>query len=142
MDSDIWLPLATLLGGWGLAQVTEVLKVRRASNRERLARRSEAQRTTLLALQDQLLEVLKLAARWSALEAEARTQLRHATGKGRLLASRVEDDEARMEARAFFAAAVRLARTSDDKTQEEADRLGSIYYHAIDLIGELLRKRY
>lgn len=128
MDTDIWLPLATLLGGWGLAQVTEVLKDRRANTRDRLARRSEAQRTTLLALQDELLEVLKLTARWSVLDAEGRTQLRHATAKGRLLASRVEDDDARKEAGSFLAAAVRLARPNNDKTQEEADRLASMYY--------------
>jgi hypothetical protein len=28
MDTDIWLPLATLVGGWGLAQVTETLAIR------------------------------------------------------------------------------------------------------------------
>jgi hypothetical protein len=60
MDTDIWLPLAALLGGWGLAQVTEVLKDQRASNREHQARQSELQRTTFLALQDVLLDLTNL----------------------------------------------------------------------------------
>jgi len=66
MNSDIWLPLVTLVGGWGLAQVSETLRDRRTTDRERLARRAELQRTTLLSLQDQLLEVLKLSAIWDA----------------------------------------------------------------------------
>jgi len=142
METDIWLPLATALGGWGLAQVTEVLKDRRASNREHQARQSELQRTTLLALQDQLLEVFKLTASWRALEAEARTRLRHTTAMGRLLASRVEHDGARKEIRAFLKAAVRLARTTNDITEEEVSRATSMYTDATDLIGMLLRERY
>jgi hypothetical protein len=143
MDTDIWLPLVTLLGGWGLAQVTEVLKDWRASNRDRLARRSELQRTTLLALQDQLLEVFKLTARGPVLEAEARTQLRHATATGRLLASRVEHDDVRKEARVFLKASVRLARpNADDMTEEEIRRATDMFTDATDLIGMLLRERY
>jgi hypothetical protein len=57
MDSDIWLPLATLVGGWGLAQIGDLLKDRRTSDWERLARRFELQRSTLLNLQDALLEL-------------------------------------------------------------------------------------
>jgi hypothetical protein len=44
MDSDIWLPLATLVLGWAGAQVTEALRDRRTTNREQLARRAELQR--------------------------------------------------------------------------------------------------
>jgi hypothetical protein len=98
MNSDIWLPLVTLVGGWGLAQVTETLRDRRTTDRERLARRAELQRTTLLTLQDHLLEVLKLSAIWDALDADERTRLRHATAEGRLLASRVEHEDARKAA--------------------------------------------
>ena len=57
MNSDIWLPLATLVGDWGLAQVTELFRDRRTTTRERLARRAELQRTTLLELQEELAEV-------------------------------------------------------------------------------------
>jgi hypothetical protein len=45
------------LGGWGLAQVTELFRDRRLSDRERHARRAELQRATLLELQDALLEL-------------------------------------------------------------------------------------
>jgi len=62
MDSDIWLPLSTLALGWAGAQVTEVLRDRRTTTRERLARRAELQRTTLLELRDALLELLRGAA--------------------------------------------------------------------------------
>jgi hypothetical protein len=122
MDSDIWLPLVTLLAGWGLAQVTEVLKDRRAIDRERQARQAELQRATLLALQDALLEVNNLAsnvgfalfvialqdhrehpnpaAKRKAEEdqAEAMHRLREATGKAELLLSRVQDQQTRTEA--------------------------------------------
>ena len=54
MDSDIWLPIATLVLGWAGAQVTELLRDRRTSTRDRLARRAELQRTTLLELQEAL----------------------------------------------------------------------------------------
>jgi hypothetical protein len=57
MDVDIWLPLATLLAGCGLAQITKVLKDRRAGSRDRLARQVELQRNALLSLQDALLEL-------------------------------------------------------------------------------------
>jgi hypothetical protein len=54
MDSDIWLPLATLVLGWVGAQVTDVLRDRRTITRDRLARQAELQRTTLLELQEAL----------------------------------------------------------------------------------------
>jgi hypothetical protein len=56
MKVETWLPLLALILGWGLSQITEVWKDRRASDRERLARQAELQRTTLLDLQDALLE--------------------------------------------------------------------------------------
>ena len=112
MDSDIWLPLVTLVAGWGLAQITETLRDRRTTDRERLARRAELQRTTLLSLQDHLLETFKLTARWEGLAAEERTRLRHATAECRLLASRVEHEDARKAANDFVAAALKLARPS------------------------------
>jgi hypothetical protein len=142
MDSDIWLPLATLVGGWVLAQVTEVLRDRLASKRERLARRSEGQRATLLALQDQLLEVFKLTATGSPLEPESRTQVRHIAATGQLLASRVEDDDTRKEANSFLLAAVRLAQPSTFITEGQTQGLTSGYARATNLIGKLLRERY
>jgi hypothetical protein len=51
MKTEIWLPILTLGLGWGLAQITEVLKDRRASTRDRQARVTELQRSTLLELQ-------------------------------------------------------------------------------------------
>jgi hypothetical protein len=54
MDSDIWLPLVTLVLGWAGAQVTEVLRDRRTTTRELLGRRAELQRMTLLELQEAL----------------------------------------------------------------------------------------
>jgi hypothetical protein len=54
MKAETWLPILTLVLGWGLAQVTEVLRDRRATNRDRLARRAELQRMTLLELQEAL----------------------------------------------------------------------------------------
>jgi hypothetical protein len=57
MKAETWLPILTLVLGWGLAQVTEVLRDRRATNRDRLARRAELQRMTLLELQEALADL-------------------------------------------------------------------------------------
>jgi hypothetical protein len=142
MNSDIWLPLVTLVGGWGLAQVTETLRDRRTTDRERLARRAELQRTTLLTLQDHLLEVLKLSAIWDELDADERTRLRHATAEGRLLASRVEHEDARKAANDFVAAALGLVHPNADVTDEESEQVTMLFSRATSLIGWLLRERY
>jgi hypothetical protein len=132
--------------GWlGARSGHRDLKDRRASNRDRLARRSEVQRAALLALQDKLLETFKLAARaaGSGLGPDERTELRHATAEGRVLASRVEDDDVWKEATAFLRVAARLARpNTDDMTDEEARRATDLYTDAADLIAKLLRERY
>jgi hypothetical protein len=60
MKAETWLPILTLVLGWGLAQVTEVWRDRRVRDRDRQARQAELQRTTLLALQDVLLELFNL----------------------------------------------------------------------------------
>jgi hypothetical protein len=105
MDSDIWLPLATLVLGWTGAQVTEMLRDRRTTTRERLARRAELQRTTLLELQEALAELLggvhanltidvailneveQEQARWKPVT-EASRKLAATCGRIKLLASR------------------------------------------------------
>jgi hypothetical protein len=155
MDTDIWLPLATLVGGWGLAQVTETLKDRRASNRERLARRVELQRSTLLSLQDALLELSTAAdaarhtnalatisgpgeddRRQAARQEKQRMWQAQATAY--LLHSRVEDRETRIRTTLAIATA-----TYDDATAKDArKRAVRSYNKAIDRIGELLRERY
>jgi hypothetical protein len=107
MNSDTWLPLATLVLGWAGAQVTEMIRDRRTTTRERLARRAELQRTTLLELQDALavlwrgviakvtieLAMLKEEeqeqAHWKPI-ADASRSLAVARGRVKLLASRVE----------------------------------------------------
>jgi hypothetical protein len=162
MDSDIWLPLATALGGWGLAQITEVLKDRRASNREQQARQSELQRTTLLALQDVLLDLTNLAykavmthprSRREYPDEEAKkeaarrawaanTSLREATDKARLLISRVQDDEVRNEATSLVTAADRTRNIDLDEAIDAIDKVEDGYSQLVDRIGELLRERY
>jgi hypothetical protein len=104
MDTDIWLPLATLVLGWAGAQVTEVLRDRRTTTRERLARQAELQRMTLLELQEGLggafLSFLLAQLDESELEfSEALAQASRGSGatreRVRLLASRVEDARVR-----------------------------------------------
>jgi hypothetical protein len=162
MDTDIWLPLATLLGGWGLAQVTEVLKDQRASNREHQARQSELQRTTLLALQDVLLDLTNLvykavmtlpgsprehpdekANKEAARRAwAAKTSLREATDKARLLISRVQDDEVRKEATSLVTAADRAGNFNLDEAIDAFDKVEDGYSQLVDRLGMLLRERY
>jgi hypothetical protein len=103
-------------GRLGLAQITEVLKDRRASDRERKDRQAELQRATLLALQGGLLELYDIAnaadlaifvamlqqregstKRTAEAEEEAKKakqRFRDAEAKARLLISRVQDDQA------------------------------------------------
>jgi hypothetical protein len=103
MDSDIWLPLATLVLGWAGAQVTELLRDRRTSTRDRLARRAELQRTTLLELQEALggawLAFLMSQLEEEELEgtglAQVSQDFRPTRARVRLLASRVEDERVR-----------------------------------------------
>lgn len=159
MDADIWLPLATLLGGWGLAQITEALKDRRASNRDRLARRVELQRSTLLSLQDALLELSTAAD--AARHADALTAISgpgeddrrqaawqemqrmwKAQASAQLLCSRVEDQRTRNFATLAIAAATMLVPYDDATSEEAMERASSSYRRTIDRIGELLRERY
>lgn len=60
MKAETWLPILTLVLGWGLAHVTEVWRDRRIRDRDRQARQAELQRPTLLALQDAMLELFAL----------------------------------------------------------------------------------
>jgi hypothetical protein len=162
MDSDIWLPLATLVLGWAGAQVTEMLRDRRTTTRERLARRAELQRTTLLELQDALAKLwrgvlasmtLELAmlkeeeqeqARWKP-TADASRGVAITRGRIKLLASRVEDERVRE-------LSITVANASRDISMEDAWRppeeaislrdLEASYSAAVARIGELLRERY
>jgi hypothetical protein len=162
MDSDIWLPLATLIGGWGLAQVTEVLRDRRASGRDRQARQADLQRTTLLALQDTLLELFSLtgpaqgaffgyhrnhpneSARKQAVArlVETHQQFKDADARARLLISRIEDDEVRQSATLFLDAAGIVLKLSMNTEVAKLEPIPEAYGQAIDRIGEILRQRY
>jgi hypothetical protein len=162
MNSDIWLPLATLVGGWALAQVTEVLKDRRVSNREHQARQSELQRTTLLTLQDALLDLTNLVDRAATTRLRstrehpdeevkreaarqvwaARWRLREAIAKARLLISRVQDDAVRKEATSLVNAANRARNFDMDEVTDAFEEVQTGYSGVVDRIGELLRERY
>jgi hypothetical protein len=147
LDSDIWLPLTTLVLGWAGAQVTEMLRDRRTSTRERLARRAELQRTTLLELQDALLDLLRGAAgtvpfMLTDLEDEeqrkqvALANLKVAVARGRveLLISRIDDQRVRELATASANRSLRIG--------EEDPDLEEPFSVAVARIGELLRERY
>jgi hypothetical protein len=147
MDSDIWLPLATLVLGWAGAQVTEMRRDRRTTTRERLARRAELQRTTLLELQDALLDLMRGAAgtEYSMLTdledeeqrkqiVQANLQVAVARGRVELLISRVDDERVRELATASANASLRVG--------EEDPDLERPFSVAVARIGELLRERY
>jgi hypothetical protein len=166
MDSDSWLVLVSVVGGWGLAQVTEVWRDRRVRERDRQARQAELQRTTLLALQDALLEVLNLLGpvrgavlgyigkqRTSPMGgvtelrsrmAEALKPFEDAEARARLLVSRVEDDQVRRSATLFLDTAGSVLNLKRDSPVEEAreEQASEAYRRAIDRIGEVLRERY
>jgi|SRR5215211_96609 hypothetical protein len=162
MDSDIWLPLATLVGGWTLAQVTEVLRDRRTTTRDRLARRAELQRTTLLELQEALAD-LGLGLVGSTFDqlgvahpydeqgpfkhaAEATLKFPATRGRVSLLASRVEDERARELVTATVKGSMELEAQLGAKDFKSAARtlqeLTADQRAAVARIGELLRERY
>jgi hypothetical protein len=133
-----------------------VLKDRRASDRERLVRRAELQRTTLLELQDALRNLLDTAfAVWSVSLAataddeevredkitKARLPMDAARAKVQLLASRVEDEETRTLSAAFVHVANRVDR-NDEEADEAIGKIRRAYSGALDRIGELIRARY
>jgi hypothetical protein len=148
MDSDIWLPLATLVLGWAGAQVTELLRDRRTTSRDRLARRAELQRTTLLEPQEALggawLAFLISQFEEEELEGTGLTQVsrdfRPTRARVRLLASRVEDERVRELATAL-AEAGRMVPEEPGSAQALRE-LGAGYSEAVARIGELLRERY
>jgi hypothetical protein len=147
MDSEIWLPLATLVLGWAGAQVTEVLRDRRTTTRDRLARRAELQRTTLLELQEALEGVWRgfLASHLdekdrAGLLAEAYQDWAATSARARLLASRIEDERVRELATAL-AKTDRLVREEPGTVQAYRE-IQAGYSEAVARIGELLRERY
>lgn len=162
MDTESLLPLVTFILGLGGALVTEAFRDRRASNRERQARQAELQRSTLLGLQDALLELsnvasqLSLAALATTLEdldedsrAEAETQrfqvwarLWGVSSKTRLLISRVQDDQARQDASALLRTADMVRSLDRETAEENLGHLHSRYGKVVDRLGELLRERY
>jgi hypothetical protein len=165
MKIETWLPILTLGLGWGLAQFTEVLKDRRTSTRERLARRAELQRTTLLELQEVLAEVwqgtlFKLTVEMLRLDedeqeepwrstVEASHNLAAHRGRAKLLASRVGDKCVRELSAAVVEASNQVStevRTEGPDYRRENSatlkKLEAGYSMAVARIGELLRERY
>jgi hypothetical protein len=159
MDTDIWIPLATLVLGWAGAQVTEVLRDRRTSDRDRLARRFELQRSTLLNLQDALLELstaaeaARLADSLAKLDLPDRDDRRltawqekqrlwRAKTTAWMFCSRVEDEQARGLAEEAAAAADGLVPYDAATRDEVYARANDSYQRAMERIGELLRERY
>jgi hypothetical protein len=149
MDPDIWLPLATLVLGWAGAQVTEILRDRRTTTRERLARRAELQRTTLLELQEGLGAVWRgfLALQLEEWERDpsghfAEASREHALIVPRvlLLASRVEDERVRESATALAKAGHMVPE--EPESAQTFRQLRADYAEAVARIGELLRERY
>jgi hypothetical protein len=161
MDTDIWLPLVTLVGGWGLAQRTETLRERRTTNRDRLARRAELQRTTLLELQEELAEIWPgvLSAltvemlglsdeereedRWRSTVERSRKLAAH-RARAKLLASRVDDAQVRELATEAASASSQISTYGPDHRKNTATlrKLEADYSAAVARIGELLRERY
>jgi hypothetical protein len=153
MKPETWVPVVTFILGLASAQITEVWRDRRASDRERQAherereiRRADQQRTTLLALQDALLSIHRqvwgiygtpfaredLAA--SSLS-EARQLLKQQVGRLQetraeaiVLASRVLDTDARDSAGVYLALAAaaewsELPTTNLDEVREAVENI-------------------
>jgi hypothetical protein len=164
MNAETWLPIVTLVLGWAGAQITEVLRDRRTSDRELQARRAELQRSTLLDLQDVLLEMFNLTTEVSVYpplpeklrrlesegplaelveqEREARTRLRGAHAKVSLLTSRVIDAKARHAVTLFVAISQLATPTSGQPATADSQELSERYHDAIERLGELIRERY
>jgi hypothetical protein len=162
MKSESRLPILTFALGWAGAQAIEVFRDRRASKEEREARQAELQRSTLLALQEALLEISNLAeeaaatsfvaaqdhpdqsSELSAYERvrETEDQLSRAQDKARLLTSRVRDDQARKAATTFLTAASMVSRFNPETDRADRERLQESYGEAIELLGKQIRERY
>jgi hypothetical protein len=162
MTAQTWLPILTLALGWAGAQATEMYRHRTASRRERQARRDELQRNTLLELQDALLDASKLASQAQLEEfvatlpelddrgrreaderiREAHNRFYQASGRCRLLLSRVQDEEARGTAAFFLAAAGIVAHYNPETDEADSKRARETYGKTIDLLGKLIRERY
>jgi hypothetical protein len=75
-------------------------------------------------------------------EREVRDRLSRAGDKARLLASRVQDDQARQAVKTFLTVASMAARFNPETDEAGIKRLHGSYRKAIDLLGTLIRERY
>jgi hypothetical protein len=159
MRTEIWLPLTTLVLGWAGAQGAEILKDRRVSDRERLVRRAESQRSTLLELQHAILkwfgesiftsmmdyppakdgEPVELS---SVESARAWGQRMAAIGRVQLLVSRVEDEQVRRLGADLLSSALVLQDRDEDKVAQAFAGIRDGFGPLIARIGELLREKY
>jgi hypothetical protein len=130
-------------------------------DRERLARRAELQRTTLLELQEVLAEVWQGAlstltiemmgldgeeqeeAQWRS-TTEASRNLSGHRARAKLLASRIEDDRVRELSAAMVKASNQVSTEGPNYPENTATlrKLEADYSVAVARIGELLRERY
>ena len=73
---------------------------------------------------------------------EAHNRFYQASGRCRLLLSRVQDEEARGTAAFFLAAAGIVAHYNPETDEADSKRARESYGKTIDLLGKLIRERY
>jgi hypothetical protein len=164
----LWFPVLTLVIGYGLKSISELVQHRRAASRERDARvaqsqiqlaerRSDFQRETLLNLQEACMQLARATGaaqhqdavayratrQWQIqlLSNELDESCRAAQGRTGLLAVRVRDNEVRELVASLkqCAAAITLAMSWEDSNRD-MQAMVSTQERLNQRIGELLRR--
>jgi hypothetical protein len=162
-----WLPVLTLVLGYGLKSISDWVEHRRTSEREREARaatrkdqqverRIEFQRKTLLELQDTVMDVARTtgsmhvkdlteyreSGKWQRqlFPEDLAEQNRLAHARMAMLASRVRDDTVRLIVGDFKDAAVKSTMSpAKDESEQALSRMMTAFEALNQRIGELLR---
>ena len=156
VDGDTWLPVATLLIGFVLAEITTERKDRRRVKQERKQRQADFQRETLLALQDVLFRLQRSESQvhrvkeqasqpgigWRQREVpvEFDEENRLARAEAYLLKVRVEDDKVRELTNAVTSSEVMVAFAETPIDAAAAVIAAGVAFDDLnDRIGLLLR---
>ena len=149
IQTEVWVPVATLLLGYILNPINDLLRDSRASKRERAARDAQKQslaaerhdlfqRQTLLDLQDSLAQSARAAGashvedvtayrttgRWQKqpLPADLDNNFRVSQVQTSLLAARVADDDIRHQVKEFRSRVTAVALSLDEPSSDHALR--------------------
>jgi hypothetical protein len=169
VPTEVWLPLATLILGYVGSLVTEWVRDSRAATREaraqdqarthdRVERRNEFQRQTLLSMQEAVFDLVRSVGalhtedlvthqrtgKWNELGSDEWNEKNMVANRmNAMLSARVLDDNLREQIERLRTAATRvLLARSKQESEKEMDNMVALFEHVNGRVGEILRSLY